>query len=317
MNRANLNAPHPEFDDVGPEWEELLRWIDTDDPEFDGYVWFEASQTIVLSNAGAQRLGEILLGAMARGRRFAQVHICTYYMTANARQYSALLDFLASGQYRLVRLYQGAKWTSRQEMRAVMEHVLTAILANRPNLANQQYPATLELEGVRLTMKTLHLTLQHPRVDFSGCRMETLLLTDHDNQYPVAAAAAAALKNRPEQGIHLSLGYNNNDYFGILQAATAINTNVTSLRLSYNGAIVGRLDFSALIGFIAAQPNGMELTFAIFERSCAAILEHILADVSTQCPGVHSLFISVDNDALSPLIRERFPRLKELGRIVS
>jgi hypothetical protein len=42
------------------------------------------------------------------------------------------------------------------------------------------------------------------------------------------------------------------------------------------------------------------------------IVEHILADVTTQCPGVHSLLIRV-HGAVSPIMRELyFPRLVEL-----
>jgi hypothetical protein len=302
MNLANPNATRPAFDDVGPEWEELLRWIDTDDPDFDGSVWFEASQTIVLSDDGAQRLGQSLLQAMARGRQFADIHICTYYMTADADQYSALLEFLASGQYGYIFFHQEAAWPAPEpgRMRAAMEHIVTAMLANQ-----QPVPAGLEFFGVTLTMPILHLALQYPSIEFFGCRMETLLLTDHDNHLVVAAA----LRNRPEQGIHLRLG-NINDNLGILQAATTINTNVTSLKLSFHNAIVGRLDLSRLFSFVATQPNGMDLTFVIFEPS-TAIVEHILADVSNKCPGVHSLLIQFDG-AVSPLIRERFPRLKEL-----
>jgi hypothetical protein len=73
------------------------------------------------------------------------------------------------------------------------------------------------------------------------------------------------------------------------------------------------LGLSCLIDFVAAQPNGMDLTIH-FHRSGQMngdVVEHILADVSYQCPGVHNLVFRV-NDAMSPLIRERFPRLKEL-----
>jgi hypothetical protein len=308
MNVVNPNDNRPERDDEGPDWQDLLRQIDTDDPDFDGDVWFEASQTIVLSDDGAQSLGQSLLGAMARdpGRQFVAIHICTYYMSANADLYSALLDFLATGQYGIVFFHQEAAWPAPEpgRMRAAMEHIVTAMLANQ-----QPVPALLEFHDVSLTMQTLQLALQHPWVNVCGCRMETLLLTDHDN-YP--ATAAAAVRNRPERGIRLCLDYQNG-CIGILQAATTINTNVTSLKLSISSAIVGRLDLSALIDFVAAQPNGMDLAFDFFQssRMNGDIVENFLADVSNKCPGVHSLLIRVAR-AMSPLIRERFPRLKEL-----
>jgi hypothetical protein len=63
----------------------------------------------------------------------------------------------------------------------------------------------------------------------------------------------------------------------------------------------------------------MDLTidFRVSSQMNGDVVEHILADISTECPGVHSLVIRV-NDAMSPLIRERFPELfPRLKKLVS
>jgi hypothetical protein len=317
MAAAAINVPNnrPVQDDVGPNFERLRQQIDNDDPDFNGLVQLEASRTIVLSDDGAQRLGQSLMGATARGRHFDVISICPYYMTADAGQYSALLEFFATGQYLRVFLDQDAEWPAPPpEMLAAMEHVLTAMISN-------QQPAALtalHIVGMSLTMQTLHLALQCRLLVLIACRMESPLLplilprdiTDHDN-HP-AAAAAAQVRSSPERGSGLHLVHGD-DSFGILQEATKLKTNVTSLRLSFIGAIVGPVDLSRLIGFVATQPNGMDLTIIFHEssRMNGGVVEHILADILTQCPGVHSLAIHV-NDAISLLIRERFPRLKEL-----
>jgi hypothetical protein len=80
----------------------------------------------------------------------------------------------------------------------------------------------------------------------------------------------------------------------------------------FNFLFFGRLDWSSVIAFVAAQPNGVDLTMTGVPSLQMAVVEHILADVTTQCPGMHGLLIQVNDDAASPLQRGRFPRLVEL-----
>jgi hypothetical protein len=240
---AVINVPNnlPERDDESPDFERLLRQIDNDDPDFNGWVQFgQYGMGVALSDHGAQRLGQSLLGATARGRQFVAITICTYYMTADANQYIALLDFFATGQYRSVLLCQDRPSNAQpppQGYAAAMEHVLTAILANQQPVAL----ALLEFRGVSLTMKTLHLALQCPWVVLIRCRMESPLLvlpndsTDQNN-HPTAAAAAA-LQNRPERGSCLHFCCHNNS-FELLQAAATLKTNMTRLYLTFVAALV-------------------------------------------------------------------------------
>jgi hypothetical protein len=238
---AVINVPNnlPERDDESPDFERLLRQIDNDDPDFNGMVRFgQYGMGVALSDDGAQRLGQSLLRATARGRQFVAIHICTYYMTEYAGRYSALLDFFATGQYHVVVSVQGEAWpTPPPEMAAAMERIAIAMMANQ-----QRNRPLLSSSGVSLRMQTLHLALQYPWVHLIRCRMESPFLvlpndsTDHDN-HPTAAAAAA-LQNRPERGSCLHLFCHNN-WFEILWAAATLKTNMTRLRLSFEAAIVG------------------------------------------------------------------------------
>jgi hypothetical protein len=320
---VNPNDNRPVRDDVGPRFERLLRQLDNnDDRDFDGRVEF--GRRNVLSDHGAQRLGQSLLRATARNphRQFRFISISPYYMTADADQYSALLEFFATGQCGKVMLcHQGPDWPAPQPpgMLAAMERIVIAMMAN-------QQPAPLAIVGLSLTMPMLRLTLQCRDVTLYRCRMESPLLPqispndttnycdDHSAAAPAAAAAAIAAINSPERGIHLHL-VSSSDWVGILQAATALKkTNVTSLALSLDDAapIVGRLDLSSLIGFVTSQPNSMDLYFQLRSQiGDNTIVEHIVADILNHCPGVHSLVIRFGS-ITSRVHREQFPRLLEL-----
>jgi hypothetical protein len=296
----------PKRNDEHPEFERLLRRLDNEhDRYFVGDVWLGPFVSFVLSDHGAQRLGRSLLRAKANGCRISRIKICPYYMTADAGQYSALLDFFAIGQYYVVLENPNPEWPA-PGMRSAMEHLLAAMLTNR-----QLAAAEVEIQGASLRMQTLHLVLQCPRLTINGCRM-AVLPNDTTDENP--AASTAALRISPERSSTLHLSFEN-DWFGILQAATMLETpNVASLHLYFWDAIVGRLDLSSLMGFITTQPNSVDLNLAFFPSSRMdgdAIVEHVIADILTQCPGVHGLVIHVDY-AMSPLICARFPRLMKL-----
>jgi hypothetical protein len=300
-----MNNLPPQRNDEGPVFERLLRRIDNDDRRFNGAVRL-GRNVCILSDPGAQRLGQCLLGATARGRvQFQSIDINPYYLTANAFQYSALLDFLTTGQYRHVSLDQNYQsWNAPEEpgMAAAMEHILNAMIAN-------QVLASLTISGLSLTIPVLHLALQCPRVtlNHSPLQQQQLLVVPRINTSDHPAAAAAALRNSPERGSDLCLSSEENDLFVILPAATALQTNVARLNLCFYYPIGGRLDFSSLTGFLTIQPNSVALTLTFLRPDridTDAIVEHILADVLTQCPGVHALW---------PLFfHERFFRVTEL-----
>jgi hypothetical protein len=316
-----MNNNLPRRNDEGPGFERLLRWIDDDDHRFNGHVRL-GFNNCVLSDRGAQRLGQSLLGATARGcPLFHSISICPYYMTANAFQYWALLDFLATGQYRHVGLQQHNETRNAPEqpgMAAAMEHMLTAMIAN-------QQPDYLVISGLNLTIPVLRLVLQcrgaHLSLYDSPLQQQLLAvvpsndMADRDDHPAAAAAAAAALRTIPERGTNLSLATHNGIWFNMLQAATTLQTNVASLRLCFaHPMIVGRFDFSILTGFLTSQPNSvhLNLNFSLID-AVDAIVEHIFADVLTQCPDVYALSIRVDDPpSLCLLFNERFARLTEL-----
>jgi hypothetical protein len=343
---AVMNNNLPERNDEGPDFERLLRQIDNDDHRFNGHVGLGRlnNSCCILSDRGAQRLGQCLLQATARGRvQFRTIYICPYYMTANAFGYSALLDFLETGQYRNVSLDQENNRPSRHAApeqppgmaAAAMEHILTAMIANQ-----QPDPASLTISGLSLTIPVLHLALQCQDVSLTNSpllqqqqQLPVVVparndITHHDDHPAAAVAAAAALRNSPERGTDLCLFSDNDDWFEMLRAATTLPTsNVVKLNLVFSHTmIVGRLEnFSILTDFLTSQPNSvsLSLTFRSASRRPAsqidtdAIVEHIMADVLTQCPDVHSLFIHLpdrDSGARSrPLLfHERFVRLTEL-----
>jgi hypothetical protein len=296
----------PEREDEGPDFERLLSKLDNDhDP--DPIIMVHFGQKGVLSDRGAERLGRSLLGAKARnaGRRFSIIGMCPYFMTENASRYSSLLEFFATGQYYHAGLYQDAAWNAPEPgMAAAMAHILTAMLAN------PEQPANLTISGLSLSKQSLYLANQFLEVTLVDCRMEAPL-----QQLQPMVVPRDTAEPSPARGSRLRLA-SNNDWSGILQAQATLKTNVTSLFLMVNDPIVGRLDLSGLVGFVATQPNGMDLNLH-FQRSgqmnADARVEHILEDTLTQCPrGVHSLWINIDA-APAPLIREKqFPRLLEL-----
>jgi hypothetical protein len=196
--------------DEGRGFERLLGQLDDEhDQDFNGWVRFgRLGRRGVLSDHGAQRLGQSLLGAVHR-RGFHSIYISPYYMTADADQYSELLEFLASGQYCHVGLYQDAAWPAPQPgMLAAMEHVLAAMNTNQePALA------LLEIIGVSLTLPILHLALQCVGLRLTRCRMESPLLQQ------ILPNDTADRDVSPERGTTLNL-LASNDWFGILQAAT-------------------------------------------------------------------------------------------------
>jgi hypothetical protein len=290
-------------DDEGPAFEHYLRQIENNDPGFDGRVQFGRFNLSRLSDRGAQRLGQSLLRATAdHGRRFSNIKIVPDDMTASAFQYSALLDFFETGRYRCVDLVVYNNTPSPGTLAAI-EHILTAMNTNHQPIA-----AELAIFGLSLTMQILHLVLQCPRVHLGRCRMESSLrplvlrndTTDHDDS--------------PERGSRLCLS-SDCDWFGILQAMTTLKTNVTRLALNFRDPVVGQLDLSSVVGFVTAQPNGMDLTLTFLRSSQldgeAIVVEHILADICTQCHGVHSLSIHFQYDAMSLLNRKQFSRLME------
>jgi hypothetical protein len=302
----NNNQP-PRNDDEGQGFANLLRRIDEDVQLFHGRVPF------VLSDRGEQRVGQSLLGATARGRPFWFIEICPYYMTANAFQYSALLEFLTIGQYAHAELYLDAEWPAPPPgMLAAMEHMVTAMIANP-----QPAAAILVITEMTLTMSLLNLALQRPRVVLKHCQMESSPLQQQPARVLLLPIDAADRDDSPEQGTTLQLT-SCNDWSGILQAL--VKTNVTSLHLDFYHPIVGPLDISSVIGFVAAQPNSMHLALTFFRPTridADVLMEHILANVLTKCGplggGVHSLFIRLGpNDAVSPLRPAQFPRLMAL-----
>jgi hypothetical protein len=306
----NNNQP-PRNDDEGPDFAHLLRRIDDDVQTFHGRVPF------VLSDRGAQRVGQSLLGATTRGRPFWFIEICPYYMTANTFQYSALLEFLTIGQYAHAELYlDDAAWPAPPPgMLAAVEHMVTAMIANQ----QQPMAAVLVITEMTLTMSLLNLALQRPRVVLKHCQMESSPQQQPARVLLLPIDAADRDDSPPERGTTLQLT-SCNDWSGILQqAATTIKTNVTSLHLDFYHPIVGGgpLDLSSVIGFVANQPNSMHLALTFFRPTridADVLMEHILADVLTNCPlGVHSLFIRLGpNDATPPLLPAQFPRLLAL-----
>jgi hypothetical protein len=293
-------------DNIAPE--RLLRQLDDHDQYFDGLVEFGPFGRGVLSDRGAQRLGQSLLGAAHR-RIFLSIKISTFYMTADAAQYSALLDFFKTAEYEKVELFQvdppalnATPAPPPPGMLAAIERIVIAMRANR-----QPAAAELELTGVCLTIKTLHLALQCSDLTLGRCQMESQpqLLAELPDD-------TVDRDDSPEQGCCLQLN-SNNDWIGILQAATMVKTNVTSLQLFFTDPIVGRLDLSSVTGFITAQPNDVDLaiTYPFNPADGVAIVEHIVADLSTQCPGLRRLLIRLDN-ALARVNRMQFPRLTEL-----
>jgi hypothetical protein len=297
----------PERDDEGPDFERLLDQLDHDRDLAFGFV--RIGRNDVLSDRGAERLGRSLLGFTTRngGRLFHSIGICAYYMTDNAFRYSSLLEFFATGRYGHVVMHQDTAWNAPEPgmMAAAMGHILTAMLANPQPVATH-----LNISGASLTMQSLHLANQFPEVTLVRCRMEALL------QEPLTLPDDTTNRDdRPERGSRLRLA-TNNDWSGILQAAATLRTNVTSVYLSFTDRIVGPLDLSNLIGFVAAQPNGMAMILSVNPSSQLdgeTIVEHILAGILTHCPGVYSLRIENVNAALSPVFREQhFPRLLAL-----
>jgi hypothetical protein len=311
FNHLRALSGIPERDDERLDFERLLHRLDNDDQDFDGDVEFGRDGRGVLSDHGAQRLGQSLLRANAHGHQIHRITICPYHMTADADQYDALLEFFATGQYRSVELLGRNPLASTQPpgMLVAMEHIAIAMMANQ----QQPGPALLKITKVRLTMQTLHLVLQYPWTTLVLCQMEAplqLLVVPHNN--------IDHNDRSPERGTTLHLGFGN-DWSAILQAATILQTNVTMLQTDVSNLSVifhflffGRLDWSSVIAFVAAQPNGMDLTMTGVPSLQMAVVEHFLADVTTQCPGMHGLLIQVDVDAASPRVRERFPRLVEM-----
>jgi hypothetical protein len=294
----NDNLPHR--DDEGPEFEHLLRQIDNDqDRDFNGMVRF--GRNSILSDRGAQRLGQSLLGAAHR-RRFISIIISPYYMTADADRYSALLDFLATGQYHNIRLHQEAAWPAPSPgMLAAMERIVIAMVAN-------QAQAQLSITGVSLTMRLLHLALQRPHTTtLTRCRMESRSPLEQLLALPDDTADR-------DDSFHFLRLTSSNDWSGILKAATTSKIpNVTNLRLDFDVPIAGPLDLSSVIGFVAAQSNSVDLvlTYQSNQNDEVAITEQIVADISTQCPGVRRLAIRID-DAQAWVFCQLFPRLTEL-----
>jgi hypothetical protein len=297
----------------GPGFAHLFPQQDNDDHECDVLVEFgrnEWSASITFNQGGGGRNNN------NANRQIDSIAIFPYYlMSANAgRRYSALLASLATNQYRHVRLQWSAQPglppppppSSPPGTMGVMEDILTAMRVNQ-----QPVPAQFGIRGMRLTMPILHRALQLPRTALIECRMESPLepmvlpddATNHDDS--------------PERGSNLHLGPGNG-WLGILQTATTLQTNVTSLMLDFNNPIDGRLDLSGLIGsFVAAQPYRMDLTIYFQSNprdgDGIVIVERILADVATQCPSVHSLFLRVRDDALPLFTRvQHLPRLSQL-----
>jgi hypothetical protein len=218
------------------------------------------------------------------------------------------MEFFASGPNRHVDNdpfgQNNPSWNAQPlGMMAVLEDIVTAMLANQqpPVVAE----AALHIIGLSLTMPILHRALQYPRVYLFGCQMESPLqqlghTTDQHNDV--------------HRSSFLRIGYEN-DWSGILQAASMVRTNVTRLFLDFHDPIVGRLDLSSLIAFVATQPNGIDLTITVFfpcRIDAVIIVEHIIMDITTQCPGVNSLWIQVLAPTTPPLMPEQFPRLLEL-----
>jgi hypothetical protein len=315
MNVLIINPPViPPRDDEGPDFERLLRQLDNDDPDFHGVVEFGRNGQGYLSDRGGQRLGQSLLRATAHRRQFRFIKICTDDMTANADQYSALLEFFATGPNRNVVLVLSKGSTHANQ------HILTAMNAN-------PQPGNLVIREVAMTMQTLRLALQGPRhLSLVACRMsetesppvpppaQQVLSNDtttNRDDYPEASAAALVVRNNPARGSSLRLVYDNIDCIGILKAATKLHTNVTSLHLDFNAPLAfGRFGHSSLISFAKAQPNGMEMRLSFsessrFDREINILCIYILMNkFSTTCPDVHSLFIHA-SDGRTPLLNEK------------
>jgi hypothetical protein len=300
-------------ENVGPGFEHLLPRLDNDDREF--YVSVEFGRDGWSAKVD-QRNDQAVPSVTVQYRRFSYIERPPYYKTADAGQYFALLDFMAAGQYRRVSLYQNPPATTAPPppgTHAMMEHILTSIIANQQPVAAQ-----FIIRDLSLTIQSLDLALQYPDVvTLVRCRMvesPLQLVPRVADQHP---AAAAALRDSPERGSTLRIS-SINDWRGILQAATRLQTNVTSLQLylNFTDPIVGRLDLSSVIGFVANQPNSVHLSLTFYRSSgidAVVLVETIVADISTQCPGVHSLEIDVYSLLIDPrtppLMPEQFPRL--------
>jgi hypothetical protein len=128
---------------------------------------------------------------------------------------------------------------------------------------------------------------------------------DHD----AASAAALVVRNSPERGSCLRLVYNK-DGDEILKAATTLNTNVTSLIMDFNDPI-SRFDYSSLISFVTAQPNGIKLSLIFnekssrFDRARGLILVVLVHEFAEKCPDVHSLRF-LFRDPLAQAFPERY-----------
>jgi hypothetical protein len=318
----------PPRDDTGPNFVHLLRRLDNDARVGDVRVLFDRPYCDACVQFADQQ-GRRVRRMWADGLRRFQYNVMS---ADDGRQYSALLDFLATGQYRWVQLdlHNNMDDMGRAviepplppgRMMTMMEDILNAMNANQ-----QPVPAELKIRGwLCLTMPILHRALQYPNTLLVRSRMESAPLqpqqlvlpndtTEHNNEHP--AASATAVRSRPERGTTLRYSFiGAEDWPGILQAATTLETNVTSLMLDFNDPIesIDRiLDLSSWIGsFVAAQPNGMDLTICFrsnqMDGDVIVIVERILADVSTQCPGVHSLLIRIHDDV-------RFTRVQYLPR---
>jgi cell division septation protein DedD len=287
MNVVNPND-HTPRDYLGLDFFRLLRLLDND-PDFHGSVEFGRNGRGVLSDHAAQRLGQSLLRATHHSR-FRRIKICTYYMTGDAHQYSALLEFFATGPTRNVMLvlYKGRTHANEQ--------ILTAMKAN-------PQPGNLRIVGMsRLKMQTLQLALQGPQgVAFDQCRMcrtesQQVLVNDTTNRddHDAASAAALVVRNSPERGSYINL-LNNKDSYGILKAATTLKTNVTSLVIDFNDPISRQFDYSSLISFVTAQPNGILLHLYFnekssrYDRARGLLLAVLVHEFAEKCPDVHSL----------------------------
>jgi hypothetical protein len=279
MNVVNPNAN--ERDGEGPDFERLLRQLDDDDSNFHGLVEFGQKGIGFLDDRAAQRLGQSLLLAMYHRRQFRLIKISAKYMSPNADRYSALLEFFATAPNRDVVLV-----LQRGNVGA-NEHILTAMKAN-------PQPGNLVIIGLVLKMQTLHLALQGPRLlSLVECRMHRTKSPPPLPQQVLPNDTTTNRDDSSERGTCLRIVYNK-DCFGILEAATKLKTNVTSLRLDFNDFPIVRFDSAAasLLSFVTAQPNGMELIFAfsgpIWAGGIAEVLMYLFPK---KCPCVHSLVI--------------------------
>jgi hypothetical protein len=198
----------------GQGFEHLFPRLDNEDHECDVLVDFGRDEWSARDGFNQQRGGGP--NNNNDNRQFRYIARIPYYgMSANAgRKYSALLAFLATGQYRHVVL----QWSAHPGLppppasppgtMGVMDDILTAIVVNpRP------VPAQFSIRGMRLTMPILHRALQLPRTALFGCRMdESPLLeqpqgllpnndttTEHNNDddHP-SAATTVTVRSHPE-----------------------------------------------------------------------------------------------------------------------